>query len=96
MKLMPGFLADARILEDLHQRQYQHEEKAFASLKVGTIIIILISVLGMFSLSLYMSIKRMKGFGIRKVLVLRLDKLPHCMSFIFLKSFSSQMWLHCQ
>ena len=67
-KLMPGFLADARIVEDLFKRQYQNEDKAFASLQIGTIIIILISGVGIFSLSLYMSVKRMKEFGIRKVL----------------------------
>jgi putative ABC transport system permease protein len=67
-ELMPGFLADARVVEDLYQRQYQDEDKAFASLQVGTLIIVLISALGIFSLSLYMSVKRMKEFGIRKVL----------------------------
>jgi putative ABC transport system permease protein len=67
-RLMPGFLADARILEDIYKRQYENEDKAFASLQIGTIIIILISVLGIFSLSLYMSVKRMKEFGIRKIL----------------------------
>lgn len=67
-KLMPGFLADARVVEDLFSRQYQQEEKAYASLQTGTVIVILISALGIFSLSLYMSVKRMKEFGIRKVL----------------------------
>jgi putative ABC transport system permease protein len=67
-KLMPGFLADARVLEDLYKRQYQHEHHALATLQVGTVIVILISALGIFSLSLYMSVKRMKEFGIRKVL----------------------------
>ncbi len=67
-KLMPGFLADVRVVEDLYKRQYQDEDKAFASLQVGTLIIVLISALGIFSLSLYMSVKRMKEFGIRKVL----------------------------
>jgi putative ABC transport system permease protein len=67
-KLLPGLLADARVLEDLHRNQYKNEENAFASLQIGTIVIILISVMGIFSLSLYMSMRRMKEFGIRKVL----------------------------
>jgi len=67
-KVMPGDLADARVLDDLYKRQYQEEDKAFDSLRLGTSIIILISALGIFSLSLCMSIKRMKEFGIRKVL----------------------------
>lgn len=67
-KVMPGFLADVRVVEDLHERQYQDEDRAFASLQVGTVVIILISAFGIFSLSLYMSVRRMKEFGIRKVL----------------------------
>lgn len=67
-KLMPGFLADARILNDVFDKQYEQEQKAFTSLRAGSIIIILISALGIFSLSLFMSVKRMKEFGIRKVL----------------------------
>jgi putative ABC transport system permease protein len=67
-KLMPGFLADARVLEDLFKNQYKNENNAYAALQVSTLIIILISALGIFSLSLYMSVKRMREFGIRKVL----------------------------
>jgi putative ABC transport system permease protein len=67
-KLMPGFLADARVLEDIFKNQYKNENNAFAALQVSTLIIILISALGIFSLSLYMSVKRMREFGIRKVL----------------------------
>lgn len=67
-RIMPGFLADARVVEDLYNRQYQDENKAFAFLQIGTIIIIAISLLGVFSLSLYLSVRRMKEFGIRKVL----------------------------
>jgi putative ABC transport system permease protein len=67
-KLMPGYLADARVVEDLHKRQYQDEDKAFSSLQIGTIVIMVISAIGIFSLSFYTSIKRFKEFGIRKVL----------------------------
>jgi putative ABC transport system permease protein len=65
---MPGYLADARVVEDLHKRQYQDEDKAFSSLQIGTIVIMVISAIGIFSLSFYTSIKRFKEFGIRKVL----------------------------
>ena len=47
---------------------YRKESKAFASLKFGTYVIVLISLVGIFSLAAYVSIRRMKEFGIRKVL----------------------------
>lgn len=67
-QLMPGYLADARIVEDLYRRQYQNEDKAHASLQTATIIIMLISSVGIFSFSLYLSVRRMREFGIRKVM----------------------------
>jgi putative ABC transport system permease protein len=67
-KAMPGFLADIRIVEDMFNDQYREEHKIFSALEVCTWIIVFISVLGIFSLSLYMSLRRMKEFGIRKVL----------------------------
>ena len=82
---MPGMLADIRIVEDLHERQYQNEDRAFTSLQVGTIVIILISAFGIFSLSLYMSVKRMKEFGIRKVLGASLGQIVWLHVGYFLK-----------
>jgi putative ABC transport system permease protein len=84
-KLMPGMLADIRIVEDLHDRQYQNEDRAFASLQVGTVVIILISAFGIFSLSFYMSVKRMKEFGIRKVLGASLGQIGWLHVSYFLK-----------
>jgi putative ABC transport system permease protein len=84
-KLMPGMLADIRIVGDLHERQYQNEDRAFTSLQVGTVVIILISAFGIFSLSLYMSVKRMKEFGIRKVLGAGLSRIVWLHISYFLK-----------
>ena len=84
-KLMPGMLVDIRIVEDLHERQYQNEDRAFASLQVGTLVIILISMFGIFSLSFYMSVKRMKEFGIRKVLGASLSQIGWLHVSYFLK-----------
>lgn len=67
-KVMTGFLADVRVVEDLHHRQYENEARVFSSLQIATFVVMLISAFGIFSLSLYMSGKRMKEFGIRKVL----------------------------
>jgi len=65
--VLPGFIADYRLVEDMYNKQYDNERKALNALQFGTWIIILISSIGIFSLSIYFSIKRMKEFGIRKV-----------------------------
>jgi ABC-type antimicrobial peptide transport system permease subunit len=56
------------LIEEVYDKQYQEETKALSSLQFGTWIVLLISSFGIFSLSLFMSLKRMKEFGIRKVL----------------------------
>ncbi|MEJ7646192.1 MAG: ABC transporter permease [Chryseolinea sp.] len=65
--VLPGFLADYRIVEEMYDKQYENENKALNALQMGTWIIVLISSLGVFSLSIYLSMKWMKEFGIRKV-----------------------------
>ncbi|CAN5595027.1 ABC transporter permease [soil metagenome] len=66
-RVLPEYLLDYAILEDRYNQQYQHEHKAYTTLQASTWIIVLISSLGILSLSVYMSMKRMKEFGIRKV-----------------------------
>jgi putative ABC transport system permease protein len=66
--ILPGFLLTYTIVEDLYNNQYQNEKKAFTSLQLSSLVIVLISSFGIFSLSIYMSLRRMKEFGIRKVL----------------------------
>lgn len=67
-ELLPGFLLDYSLIEDIYDRQYRSEKKTFATLQLSSWIIVLISSLGIFSLSMYLSARRMKEFGIRKVL----------------------------
>ncbi len=67
-EVLPGFMADYRLLDDMYDRQYQQEAKAFTALKFGTLMVALISALGVFSLSMYLSMRRTREFGIRKVL----------------------------
>ncbi len=67
-KLMPGFIAEYGIVNESYQNNYRPEAKALAALQFGTAIIIFISAIGIFSISVYISVKRMKEFGIRKVL----------------------------
>lgn len=66
--IMPGYPLAYRFVDELYNSRHQKESKAFASLQFGTLVIILVSMLGIFSMAAYMSIKRMKEFGIRKVL----------------------------
>lgn len=67
-KVIQGFPVDYRIVEDMYNSQYKEENKALAALQIATWMVALISSIGIFSLSIYMSVRRMKEFGIRKVL----------------------------
>ncbi len=66
--IMPGYPLNWFHVAELYNRGHEKENKAYASLQFGTLVIVLISVLGIFSMAMYMSVKRMKEFGIRKVL----------------------------
>jgi putative ABC transport system permease protein len=67
-KVLPGYLMDYKLIEEVYDKQYQEETKALNALQFGTWIVLLISSFGIFSLSMFMSLKRTKEFGIRKVL----------------------------
>jgi putative ABC transport system permease protein len=66
--IMPGYPLNWFHVDELYNRSHEKESKAYSSLQFGTLIIVLISVLGIFSMAMYMSVRRMKEFGIRKVL----------------------------
>lgn len=66
--IMPGYPLNWFHVTELYNRSHEKENKAYASLQFGTLVIVVISVLGIFSMAMYMSVKRMKEFGIRKVL----------------------------
>lgn len=84
-KLMPGFLADARILNDIFNKQYEAEHKAFLAIQAGSLIVVIISALGIFSLSLFLSVRRMKEFGIRKVLGASTEQIAGLHTWHFFK-----------
>jgi putative ABC transport system permease protein len=65
---MPGYPLNWFHVDELYNRSHEKEAKAFASLQFGTFVIVVISVLGIFSMAMYMSARRLKEFGIRKVL----------------------------
>ena len=66
--IMPGYPLNWFHVDELYNRSHEKENKAYSSLQFGTLIIVLISVLGIFSMAMYVSVRRMKEFGIRKVL----------------------------
>lgn len=66
-KVLPGFLIDYDRVNDRYDKQYKAESKAFTTLQMATWVVLLISSIGIFSMSLFVSVKRQKEFGIRKV-----------------------------
>jgi ABC-type antimicrobial peptide transport system permease subunit len=67
-EILPDFLIDYRVVADMYDAQYQQEQKAYAALNITMWVIMIIASVGIFSLSVYLSLRRMKEFGIRKVL----------------------------
>ena len=67
-EVLPDFLIDYRLVSDMYDSQYQQERKAFSALQATMWIIVLIASIGIFSMAVFMSLHRMKEFGIRKVL----------------------------
>lgn len=66
--IMPGYPLNWFHVDEMYNGSHEKENKAYSSLQFATLVIVLISVLGIFSMAMYMSVKRMKEFGIRKVL----------------------------
>lgn len=66
--LQPGYPLEVHFVDDFYNKEYAKENRAYASLKFGTVVILIVSSLGIFSLSIYLSVRKMKEFGIRKVL----------------------------
>jgi putative ABC transport system permease protein len=67
-EINPGYPFAYVFVDQFYNGEHQKENKAFASLQSSTFIILLVSMLGIFSMAAFMSGKRMKEFGIRKVL----------------------------
>ncbi|MEP2671413.1 MAG: FtsX-like permease family protein [Cyclobacteriaceae bacterium] len=74
---LPGYPLAYRFVDEFYNSQHRKESKVFASLQFGTYLIALISLVGIFSLGAYISIRRMKEFGIRKVLGATMFHIAH-------------------
>lgn len=64
----PGYPFAFRFVDELYNHQHQKESKAFTSLQFSTYVIMIVSMCGIFSMAAFISMRRMKEFGIRKVL----------------------------
>jgi len=67
-EVSPGYPFAFRFVDELYNSSHQSENKAFASLQFSTLVIVLVSTLGIFSMAAFISMRRMREFGIRKVL----------------------------
>lgn len=66
--IIPNSVPQYSIVDDVYNNNYRHEAKAFDTMKIAVLVIGLISIVGIFSISVYVSGRRMKEFGIRKIL----------------------------
>jgi putative ABC transport system permease protein len=66
--VLPDVEFNHRYMEDAYNNLYQSEEKTGRLLTIFTVLALLISCLGLFGLASFMSNKRIKEIGIRKVL----------------------------
>jgi putative ABC transport system permease protein len=66
--LMKGYPMALRYVDDLFNSSHGKEQKAFDSLSLGTLAIIFVAILGIFSMAAIISARRLKEFGIRKVM----------------------------
>jgi len=67
-EIMPGYPLALRYVDELYNSYHQKENKAFSSLQFATLVVVFISMIGIFSMAAYLLTKRMKEFGIRKIL----------------------------
>ncbi len=81
----PGYPFAFRFVDELYNHEHQKENKAFSSLQFSTLIIVVVSMLGIFSMAAFISIKRMNEFGIRKVLGASIQQIATLHLGYFLK-----------
>jgi putative ABC transport system permease protein len=84
-EVMPGYPLAYRYVDEFYNSRHQKESKAFASLRFGTFVVVLVSMIGIFSLAAYISVRRMKEFGIRKILGATMGKIARLHTSYFLR-----------
>ncbi|HMG92706.1 MAG TPA: FtsX-like permease family protein [Chryseolinea sp.] len=66
--IITGSVPQYSIVDDVYNNSYRRESKAFDAMEISVVVIGLISIVGIFAISVYVSGRRMKEFGIRKIL----------------------------
>ena len=66
--IITGSVPQYSIVDDVYNNNYRRESKVFDAMEISVVVIGLISIVGIFSISVYVSGRRMKEFGIRKIL----------------------------
>jgi putative ABC transport system permease protein len=67
-EIAPGYLFSYVFVDDVFNRNYENENRAYDLFKVFSIIALLVACLGLFGLTVYAAETRIKEIGIRKVL----------------------------
>ncbi|MEJ7646789.1 MAG: FtsX-like permease family protein [Chryseolinea sp.] len=83
--VIPGSIPSYSIVDDVYNSNYRRESKAFESMKVAAIVIALISIVGIFSISIYISGRRMKEYGIRKILGATITRIAGLQTLYFVR-----------
>lgn len=84
-RLQPGYPFEFAFLDDEYQNLYESESRVASLSKVFTILVVLISCLGLFGLAMFTAQQRRKEIGIRKTLGASVATIVSMLSKDFLK-----------
>lgn len=85
-QVLPGLLMEYGRVNERYENQYQAEKKAYNTLQLATWIILAISSIGIFSMSVFIANRRRREFGIRKVIGASLAQITVLQLNTFLKA----------
>src|SRR5690606_38311108 len=67
-KIFPEALFDYSILNDSYQNQYQDEFTQLATFQIYGVVAVILACMGLFALTSYTAVQRIREIGVRKVL----------------------------
>lgn len=85
-RIFPGFLMEYGSVNERYERQYQVENKAYNMLQFTTWIILAVSAIGIFSMSVFVANRRRREFGIRKVIGASMTQITFLQFSTFLRA----------
>ncbi|MDO1501722.1 ABC transporter permease [Winogradskyella maritima] len=84
-RLQPGYPFEFSFLDSEYQNLYESENRVASLSKIATLLVVLISCLGLFGLVMFTAQQRRKEIGIRKVLGASVTRIVMSLSKDFLK-----------